>query len=421
MDELMIWGGKPLRGTIHVSGSKNASLPAMTAALIVPGKTRLHNVPDVRDVKVMCELLEQLGASWRRDGGMLEIDATTIHSIEAPYDLVRTMRASVLLLGPLLARCKRARVSLPGGCAIGTRPIDIHLKALAAMGAEISLDHGMVDIRVDQLKGKEIYLDFPTHTGTENIMMAAMGACGETIIYNAAREPEVSDLANLLIAMGARVEGTGTETIRIQPPQSLHLEIDHRVIPDRIESGTYAIAAAMTKGSIEIHGAVAEHLKAVLAKLEQTGAEIDVASHGICIHGHETIRSVDIQTAVFPGYPTDLQAQFMAMMCIADGESVITETIFENRFMHVAELQRMGADIVVRGRNAVVRGVSDLVGTQVMATDLRASASLVLAGLAARNTTQILRIYHLDRGYENLVEKLVSVGANIERVKGKTT
>jgi len=418
MDEIVIQGGNPLNGTVTISGAKNASLPIMAASIITGGKTLLKNMPDVRDVRVMCQLMEQLGCEWNRDGNLLEIDSTSITSIEAPYDLVRTMRASVVLLGPLLARFGKARVSMPGGCAIGTRPIDMHLKALIKMGAEVDLEHGMMELRCEGLKGSSIYLDFPTVTGTENIMMAAMGAEGETIINNAAREPEIVDLAMFLQKLGADIQGAGTDTIRMTAEKKTN-RVTHSIIPDRIEAGTYAIAAAITGGELEIQNVIPEHLTAVLAKLGQAGTEVEVFPHSVHVKAGRTIHPVNLQTAVYPGYPTDLQAQFMALMCLAEDESVITETIFENRFMHVAELNRMGAEISVRGRNAVVKGVGHFTGAEVMATDLRASASLVLAALATPTKTRILRVYHLDRGYESIVSKLRDVGAEIERITGR--
>jgi len=418
MDELLITGGQKLKGQIPISGSKNAVLPILAASLIVPGTVKVQNVPQVKDVGVMCGILENFGATTLKEKQTLQINAANLNSFEAPYDMVRRMRASVLLIGPLLARCGRARVSMPGGCAIGTRPIDIHLKAFSQMGADVDLEHGMIDIKADRLKGSEIYLDFPSHTGTENIMMAAVGARGETTITNAAREPEIKDLARFLIAMGAKIEGAGTEKIIIKPPVMIK-SCTHSVIPDRIEAGTYAIAAVITGGELEISNVIPEHLTSVLAKLGQTGADIEVKPRCIKVRAGKKIRPVNLQTAPYPGYPTDLQAQFMALLCLAEGESVITERIFENRYMHVGELNRMGANIVLRDRNAMLRGVPSFMGAEVMATDLRASASLVLAGLAAEGKTTILRMYHLDRGYENLVEKLSNTGACIQRISGR--
>jgi UDP-N-acetylglucosamine 1-carboxyvinyltransferase len=418
MDEIVIQGGKPLTGQVKVSGAKNAALPALAATLMCPGKTVLHNIPDVRDVRVMVQLLTQLGLIIKRDNNTITVDATHLASHEAPYDLVRTMRASVLLLGPLLSRLGKARVSMPGGCAIGNRPIDIHLKAFSEMGAEVQLTHGMVDIQSGTLSGGNLYLDFPTVTGTENIMMAALSAHDETVIHNAAMEPEIVDLANLLSGMGATISGAGTDRITVSPVKTFK-QCEHRIIPDRIEAGTFAAAAAITGGSIELLDVIPDQLTSMLAKLEQAGVILEVGTDSLRVQAAPVLKPVNIQTAVYPGYPTDLQAQFMALMCHADGESVITETIFENRFMHVAELNRMGAEITVRGRNAIVRGNRSMLGSEVMATDLRASASLVLAGLAAQGETRVLRIYHLDRGYENIVGKMLSLGALIERVPGR--
>lgn len=418
MDELLIKGGYPLQGSLRVSGAKNAVLPAMTAAILVPDVTRLENVPDVKDVAIMARLLTQIGASITRQDDVMEIDASGICSCEAPYDLVRTMRASILLLGPLLARLHHARVSLPGGCAIGNRPVDIHLKALEQLGATVSIEHGMIDICGQALLGGDIYLDFPTVTGTENIMMAAVAAQSPTRIMNAAREPEIEDLGRLLNAMGYQVDGAGTETITVHPGGHPRRAV-HRIIPDRIEAGTYAMAAAITRGCLTVENVIPRHLISVITKLEHAGLRVSIGSNSITVESGDEIRAIDFTTAVYPGYPTDLQAQMMALMCIADGESLITETIFENRFMHVAELNRMGASISIRGRTAVVRGVESMLGAEVMATDLRASASLVLAGLAAREQTRILRVYHLDRGYDDLVGKLTRVGAHIERIPGR--
>jgi UDP-N-acetylglucosamine 1-carboxyvinyltransferase len=418
MDEILIRGGKCIKGKIEISGAKNAALPALAASILLPGKITLQNIPMVKDIRVMCQLLSQMGAAVEPNQNSIEIDSSGLRNFEAPYDLVRTMRASVLLIGPLLARLGRARVSMPGGCAIGLRPIDIHLKAFAQLGAEIRIEHGMMDIIAEKMTGCDLYLDFPTVTGTENIMMAALGAEGETTIYNAAREPEVADLAGLLKTMGYRIEGAGTDTIRILPAGKIS-SCKYKIISDRVEAGTYAVAAAITEGDCLISNVEPEHLTALLAKLGQTGVEVEVQANGIRIQGGASIRPVNVQTAVYPGYPTDLQAQMMALLCLADGESLVTENIYENRFMHVAELNRMGANISVKGSNAIVKGVQRLLGAEVMATDLRASASLVLAGLAAKGETRIFRIYHLDRGYQNLVEKLREAGADIERVQGR--
>ncbi len=419
MDTIVIHGGKTLNGAVAVSGAKNAALPALAAALMPGAPVHLSNIPNVRDVRVMCRLLTYLGATVVTEPEGFAVSSDQLTKIEAPYDLVRTMRASILLLGPLLVRMRHARVSKPGGCAIGNRPIDIHLKGLAQMGAEITLDHGMIDITADSLKGTEIYLDFPTVTGTENLMMAAAAADGTTVLYNAAQEPEIKDLADLLRSMGVEVTGAGSNTITISSNGNPRLTgCRHRVIPDRIEAGTFAMAAAVTGGTVELNSMNPDHLVAVFEKLSQAGVRFHKSGDRITIEAGSGLRGVDLQTAVYPGYPTDLQAQFMALMCTASGDSVITESIFENRFMHVAELNRMGADIVVRGRTAFVKGGIRFSGADVMATDLRASASLVIAGLAARNQTRILRVYHLDRGYERLVEKFQALGADIRRVGG---
>ncbi|PNU20163.1 UDP-N-acetylglucosamine 1-carboxyvinyltransferase [Geothermobacter hydrogeniphilus] len=416
MDQIEIKGGRPLRGEIDVSGAKNAALPLLFATLLASGESRLGNVPQLRDIATVGKLLEIFGAEVEREGSALRIDTRGLVSVEAPYELVKTMRASVLALGPLTARFGHARVSLPGGCAIGARPINLHLKGLEAMGAEITLDHGYVEARAERLKGARIYLDIPTVTGTENLLMAAALAEGETVLENAAREPEIIDLAEALVKMGARIEGAGSDTIHIQGADDL-APYEHCTMPDRIEAGTFLAAAAVTGGDVLVHGARAEHLEALLAKLREAGVEIVAEADGLRVRGPERLRAVSIKTSPHPGFPTDMQAQFMALMCLADGTSVISENVFENRFMHVCELQRMGADISVDGHAATVRGMDGLCGAPVMATDLRASASLIVAGLAAENTTRISRIYHLDRGYERIEEKLAGLGAEIRRVK----
>ncbi|MEK6813742.1 MAG: UDP-N-acetylglucosamine 1-carboxyvinyltransferase [Nitrospirota bacterium] len=416
MQRLLMRGGIPLTGEVQVSGAKNAALPIIAATLLAPGAFRFSNVPVLMDVTTIGNLLERLGATAERDGDRFVVDTTVLHGTEAPYDLVKTMRASVLVLGPLLARMGRARVSLPGGCAIGARPINLHLAGLEKMGARITIDHGYVEAAADGLTGARIVLDTVTVTGTENLMMAATRAVGTTIIENAAREPEIVDLANLLKAMGAEISGAGTDTVTIQGGGDLK-PAEHRIMPDRIEAGTLAVAAAITKGDVLIRGARAEHLDAVLNKLREAGADVAVQPDGaIRVKADRRLRSVDARTAPYPGFPTDMQAQFMALMSVSDGLSVITETIFENRFTHVAELRRMGSDIKIQGSNAIIKGVSDLSGAPVMATDLRASASLVLAGLAARGETEISRVYHLDRGYESLEKKLEKLGARILRL-----
>ncbi len=414
MEKIVIHGGRPLQGTVQVSGAKNAALPLLFATLLAPGTHRLSNVPGLRDIDTTEKLLTILGGRVERDGDIFTVNSDDIRSDEAPYDLVRTMRASFLVLGPLLARVGHARVSLPGGCAIGARPIDLHLKGLEALGAKISLDHGYVEARADRLRGARICFDFPTVGGTENLMMAAVLAEGVTVLENAAREPEIIDLADALISMGAKISGAGTANVTIEGVDSLQ-PLHYRVMPDRIEAGTYMVAAAMTGGDIRIKDARLLHMEAFVGKLREAGVEIVEEEDYIRVRCSGPIRSVNIKTQPHPGFPTDMQAQFMALMTRGDGTSVISETVFENRFMHVCELQRLGADIVIDGHVATVKGVSGLCGAPVMATDLRASASLVVAALAAENTTEIGRIYHLDRGYEKLEEKLKSLGAMIDR------
>ncbi len=418
MDRLIIKGGARLKGSVTISGSKNASLPICIAAVLAPGASTIANVPHLRDITTTSTLLQSLGATVERAGSSLRIDAASINTVEATYDLVKTMRASVLVLGPLLARFGRARVSLPGGCAIGARPIDQHLKGLKALGAEIRLEHGYVEALCKKwLKGARINFDLSTVGGTEHLMMAAALAKGETILENAAREPEIVDLAAYLNLMGAHVEGAGTDTIRIQGVEQL-TPADYEVMPDRIEAGTFMIAAAITGGDVMIHNMKLEHLDALCFKLQDAGVEITSKDGVVRVQGPRRPRAVNIKTRPYPGFPTDMQAQFMALMCVADGASVISENIFENRFMHVSELQRFGADITIEGKSATVKGLRKLSGAPVMATDLRASASLVLAGLVAENITEISRIYHLDRGYELLESKLSGLGACIERVQG---
>jgi UDP-N-acetylglucosamine 1-carboxyvinyltransferase len=418
MDKLVIQGGNRLVGTVTVSGAKNTVLPLMAASLLVDGWCTITNVPDLRDITTFKGLLTHLGSEVQADpaSGVLKIRTPGVENPEAPYELVKTMRASILVLGPLLARFKRARVSLPGGCAIGARPVDLHLKGLAKMGAEVSVDHGYVNVRAERLKGAEIYLDTPTVTGTENLMLAAVHADGTTVIENAALEPEVVCLAEALNMMGAGISGAGTGTIRIEGVGRL-APVEVRVIPDRIEAGTLMTAAAMTKGNVLLKGCPSELIDTITAKLREAGAGVAVEDGGVRVTGDYPIRSVDVKTAPYPGFPTDMQAQMMAMMSVAGGLSVITETVFENRFMHVGELRRMGADITVEGRTAVVRGVRRLSGAPLMATDLRASASLVLAGLVADGRTEVSRIYHLDRGYDSLERKLGALGAEIKREK----
>jgi UDP-N-acetylglucosamine 1-carboxyvinyltransferase len=416
VDKIRVVGGRPLEGTVRISGAKNASLPALCAALLTEEPVRLTNVPEVRDIQTMGRVLRALGAAVEfRVGGGVEVRARELTSVEAPYELVKTMRASVLVLGPVLARLGRARVSLPGGCAIGARPINLHLLALEKMGAAITVEHGYVEARAERLRGAEISFDTVTVTGTENLMMAASLADGETVLRNAACEPEVKDLADLLGAMGAKIEGAGTPTLRVVGVPSLH-GARHLVIPDRIETGTYVVACAIAGGEIEIHQCHPPHLVAVIEKLRETGIRIEEGPDNLRVRAPRRLQAADVETLPHPGFPTDMQAQYMALMTQAGGVSTITESIFENRYMHVAELERMGAQLRVDGRTAVVTGPTPLSGAQVMATDLRASACLVLAGLAATGETIVDRVYHLDRGYYRIDEKLRGLGADIERI-----
>ncbi len=418
MDKIFIEGGKVLKGAVKVSGAKNAALPVLAACILTGGWHSLHNIPRLRDIVTIKSIMSKLGVVFRDGGGGLKINSDNLTGCEAPYDLVKTMRASVLLLGPLLARYGEARISLPGGCAIGARPINMHLKALVAMGVDMYLDRGYVNARVDRLKGADIFFDIPTVTGTENIMMAAVTADGRTVLDNAAKEPEIRDLARMLRGMGADIEGDGTDTITIRGVKDLK-PATHTIIPDRIEAGTFLIAGAMTGGDVTVEGCVPSHLASLTEKLVSTGARIEAFSDSIAVKGSDSIQSVDIITMPFPGFPTDLQAQFMAFMCIARGRSIIRESIFENRFIHVSELKRMGADIGINGNQAIVIGKGRLLAAPVMATDLRASASLILAGLVAEDgRTEIQRIYHLDRGYEDLESKFKQLGAAIWREKG---
>jgi UDP-N-acetylglucosamine 1-carboxyvinyltransferase len=416
MEKIVIEGGRPLKGTVAVSGAKNAALPVLVATLLAEGTSTIHNVPDLRDVRTIKRLLADLGPTVETDGTVVQVDAAELSSHVAPYELVRTMRASVLVLGPLVARLGRARVSLPGGCAIGARPINLHLKGLEALGAQVSLDHGYVEVEAPSLQGAEIYFDIVTVTGTENLMMAAVLAKGETILRNAAREPEVVALAEALNQMGAKISGAGTPVISITGVESLQ-PASLTIIPDRIEAGTFMVAAGVTRGDIRISGCDPNHLRALIHKLRQTGITIEEENGDLRVIGTDNISSVDVKTTPYPGFPTDMQAQFMVLMSLATGLSVITETIFENRFIHVCELERMGADILVSGSSAVVRGGKRLTGAPVMASDLRASASLILAGLAAKGTTEVLRVYHIDRGYERIEEKLVGLGGRLWRVR----
>jgi UDP-N-acetylglucosamine 1-carboxyvinyltransferase len=414
MQQLILEGGVALRGRVAVSGAKNATLPLMLATLLADGVHQLENVPDLADVHTCARLLESLGAVVQHVRGRLGVSTHDLRCHEAPYELVKTMRASVLCLGPLVGRYGRARVALPGGCAIGARPIDQHLRGLERLGARVELHHGYVEASARRLRGAEIDLDMPTVTGTENLIMAAVLARGTTILRHAAREPEVVQLAEALNASGARIEGAGSDLLRVEGvPQLAPLRC--RVIPDRIEAGTLLLAAAITRGDVVVEGLVPEHLGALLEKLREAGVQLDAVEGGVRVRGPERPRAVDLETQPHPGFPTDMQAQFMALMCLADGTSILSERIFENRFMHVLELERMGAHIRVEGAHALVSGVPRLSGAPVMATDLRASASLVLAGLVADGRTDVQRIYHLDRGYQRLDQKLRSLGARIRR------
>jgi len=419
VDNLRIHGGARLQGTVRISGAKNAALPILCAALLADGDHRFRNVPKLRDVRTMGRLLETLGLQVRAEENVVDVVSKAVAEPVAPYELVKQMRASVLVLGPLVARYGRAKVSLPGGCAIGARPIDQHLKGLEAMGAKVDLDHGYVhvDVPKGRLHGANIHFDMPTVTGTENLMSAAVLAKGRTTLTNAAREPEVEELARVLNKMGASVVGAGTDTIVIEGSDELH-PVDHAIMPDRIEAGTYMAAAAATRGNVFLDGVTFDHLGALAAKMRSAGATVEREGSGVRVVAEGPLQATDVTTAPYPGFPTDMQAQFMVLMVTARGRSLIEETIFENRFMHVPELNRMGASIDVNGRVASVTGVDSLQGAQVMATDLRASASLVIAGLLAEGITEVLRVYHIDRGYETIEEKLGGLGATIERVPG---
>ena len=417
MDKIQINGGRKLYGEVSISGAKNAALPLIASAILVNGKTSFTNVPDLMDIKSIKLLLEDLGATCNSSKGYLEVDGSRIHKIEAEYDLVRKMRASILVLGPLVARFGHAKVSMPGGCAIGARPVNMHLSGLEALGAEISMDHGYIEAKATRLIGNEIYFDTPTVTGTENLMMAASLAKGTSVLRNAAREPEIVALADALNSMGAKINGAGTAIITIEGVQNLS-SADIAIIPDRIETGTFMAAAAATGGDVLIKACEPEHVSSIINKLKATGTEIRTYQNSIRVIGKELLHSVDIKTVPYPGFPTDMQAQFMALMTIADGNSVIHESIFENRFIHANELLRLGADISISNGNlAMVRGVKKLQGAPVMASDLRASASLVIAGLVAEGTTVISRVYHMDRGYEAIEKKFSQLDADIVRVK----
>ncbi len=416
MQKLAIQGGNALRGEVQISGAKNAALPIMCASLLSAEPLALSNVPDLHDVITMRKLLEQMGVAASVNGSEVVLDGGPVNKLEAPYDMVKTMRASVLVLGPLMARFGEAKVSLPGGCAIGSRPVDLHIKGLQAMGAEISIEHGYIHAKAKKLKGARIFFDIVSVTGTENLMMAAALADGVTVLENAAHEPEVVDLANCLRAMGAQIVGDGSDTITITGVAKLH-GASHRIMPDRIESGTFLVAAVAAGGNIVLRNTRADIMENVLEKLTEAGAKIKSAGDTIQLEMSGRPKAVNLRTSPYPAFPTDMQAQFMAMNTIAEGSAIVVETIFENRFMHVQELRRLGAQIEVEGNTAVVKGIPQLEGATVMATDLRASASLVIAGLVAQGETVVDRIYHLDRGYERIEAKLTQIGANIRRIK----
>jgi UDP-N-acetylglucosamine 1-carboxyvinyltransferase len=416
MDKIIVEGGRPLKGEVKISGAKNAALPILISSLLTDGWNTYANVPNLKDIQSAKELLLNLGAKIETEADTVRINAGGVINHEAPYDLVRKMRASILVLGPLVSRLKKARVSLPGGCAIGARPINLHLKGLARLGAGIELKHGYVEATANRLKGEDIYLDISTVTGTENLMMAAVLAEGTTVLNNAACEPEVVALADVLNKMGADIKGAGTSIISIKGVSTLH-PVSVKIIPDRIEAGTFMVSAALTCGNITVLDCEPAHLEAVIDKLRLSGAEVIVKEQSVQVKGGSEISSVDVKTMPYPGFPTDMQAQFMVLMAVAGGSSMIAETIFENRFIHVSELKRMGADIKISGNTAIIAGVPSLYGAPVMATDLRASASLILAGLAAKGTTVISRVYHLDRGYENIEKKFSLLGADIRRVR----
>lgn len=418
MDSIIIEGGAALEGAVSLGGSKNAALPIIISSLLTADECSYARVPTLRDVDTTLRLLSRLGVTIEKQlmaDGRLELTADKVHETEAPYDLVKTMRASFLVLGPLLARFGHARVATPGGCAIGSRPVDLHVRGLERMGARIRQEHGYVDARARDLRGAAIRLDFPSVGATENLMMAATLARGTTVIHNAAREPEVTEFAGVLAKMGARVAGAGTGVIRIEGVRELH-GMSHEMGPDRIETGTFMVGAVLTRGDVLVEDARVDDLDAFVHKLRETGARVSAESGGVRVTGNGRARAADVATGPYPGFPTDLQAQMMVLLAVSDGAGVVTENVFENRFMHVQELNRMGARIALDGNRAAVRGVAELSGAPVMATDLRASASLVLAGLVARGATEVARVYHLDRGYENIEEKLAGLGANVRRV-----
>jgi UDP-N-acetylglucosamine 1-carboxyvinyltransferase len=416
MDKIIIEGGRPLTGQVKIGGAKNAALPILVSSLLTDGWNTYTNVPELKDIESIKLLLSNLGLRIETEGDAVRINADSLNNHEAPYDLVRKMRASILVLGPLVARLKKAKVSLPGGCAIGARPINLHLKGLASLGASIDLKHGYVEAFTDGLKGADVHFDIATVTGTENIMMAAVLADGVSVLHNAAREPEIVALADVLNKMGADIQGAGTAMITIKGISKLQ-PISTAIIPDRIEAGTFMVAAALTRGNVTLVNCNPEHLGASIHKLRLTGAQINIEGETVNVIGADKIASIDVKTQPYPGFPTDMQAQFMVLLSLANGTSLISETIFENRFIHVSELRRMGADIKISGNTAMIKGVPYLSGAPVMATDLRASASLVLAGLAARGTTQVNRVYHLDRGYQAIEDKFAGLGAAIQRVR----
>ena len=416
MAKIIVKKSNPLKGTVKIDGAKNAVLPIIAATLLGKGKSVIREVPNLRDVHVISDLLRHLGAEVEYSDKTLVVDATNISTCEAPYELVRKMRASFLVMGPLLARFNHTKISMPGGCAIGTRPIDLHLKGFRCLGADVEIDHGFVEARTEKLKGSKLYLDFPSVGATENIMMAATLAEGTTIIENAAEEPEIVDLANFLNEMGADIKGAGTNTIKIKGVKEL-TGAEHTVIPDRIEAATYMVAAAMTKGDITIENVLMEHLKPVTAKLREAGCEITELENAVRVVGPEKLKTIDIKTLPHPGFPTDVQAQFMAMLTVSEGTGTVIETVFENRYMHVAEFNRMGANINIEGRTAIVKGVDQLHGAKVNATDLRAGAALILCGLIAEGDTEIGEIYHIQRGYVDIDKKITGLGGNIEIVE----
>jgi len=418
VDKLVIQGGQTLNGVVRIGGAKNASLALMPAALLASGTSRFGNTPELRDVRTMANLLSSMGMSITLNNHLLTLDTTGVHSQEAPYEHVKKMRASIYVLGPLVARYGHARVSLPGGCAWGPRPVDLHLEGIRKLGASVEMDRGYIEAQADRLVGARINFDVSSVGATGNVLMAAVLARGTTCIENAAIEPEITALARFLVAMGARIEGIGTSKLEIEGVNDLH-PADVETIPDRIEAGTYLIAGALAGGTVTVDGVIPDHLTALLSKLESAGCRLDVGTASVTIHAPDRLNSVDVTAAVYPGFPTDMQAQWTALMAIAGGTSLVTDTIYFDRFKHVPELVRLGADIEVKDNAAIVRGVATLAGAKVMSTDLRASASLILAGLVAEGTTEVLRVYHIDRGYETIEKKLGALGASIERVAGE--